>query len=139
MDFDEGSSPTNGASAPLEAADLLNFYDEQFVLEAYRRLLNRKPDTQGHAYYLNLVRSGTSRYEVIYNITSSQEFYFRKIPLSGLKGYKIFRWLTQIPVLGHCVKVMIFLFRIEAFMQDIRALENHVYRLSVAQDRNAGK
>lgn len=131
MDSYDAEAPARAPSTPLHVSYFLNFYDEQFVWELYAKLLNRKPDVQGNAYYLSLVRAGVSRYEIVSNIASSREFASRKVPLAGMKSYRVYRSLAAIPVLGRFVQGVVFLFNIETFLKDLRALENHVYRLSV--------
>ena len=80
--------------------ELLKRNDRHFVTCAYRALLGREPDLEGFTYYIERLRAGFSKMEVIKQLRTSNE---------GLAQITIFPELDrkiaqhkrgQIPVLG---------------------------------------
>ena len=114
----------------VHASYFWDFYDEGFLREAYRCLLKREIDPTGLAHHLAHIRAGESRYRTLFDLSRSQEFKGAGVILRGLSSYRWMKIVRAIPVVGRIAQATIFLWRIDAFMKDLRALENHVYRLS---------
>jgi hypothetical protein len=125
----EAGAEANG-TASVHASVFWDFYDEEFLQEAYRRLLKREIDPSGLNHYLPKIRAGESRYRVLYDLSRSKEFKGVGVTLQGLFPYRCMKVIRAVPVVGRLVQATIFLWRIDAFMRDLRALENHAYRLS---------
>lgn len=114
----------------VEASYFMEFYDEEFLQEAYRHLLKREIDPAGLASYLRVIRSGESKYQILYNLSRSKECKGTGIVVLGLLPYRCMKMIRSVPILGRVVQTAVFLWRIDTFLKDLRALENHVYRLS---------
>jgi O-antigen chain-terminating methyltransferase len=117
-----------------DLAALSGFHDSDFVIGAFRKILDRDPDPVGYEYYLKRVRLGASKSSVIGDLASSREGR-RNIKISGLWRYRVMVILARIPVLGRLVEAVVFLCRVREFTADIRKLENHLYRLTVEIER----
>lgn len=114
----------------IQASYFWDFYDEDFLREAYRCLLRREIDPTGLAHHLARIRAGESRYRILSDLSRSKECKGAGVTLRGLAPYRCMKFVRAIPVVGRIVQAAIFLWRIDTFMKDLRALENHVYRLS---------
>lgn len=125
----EVEDPASGKTT-IDASYFWDFYDEAFLQEAYRRLLKREIDPHGLAHYLVHIRAGESRYRVLYELSRSKEGKGAGVTVHGLLSYRFLRIVRAIPIVGKLVQAGIFLWRIDSFMRDLRALENHAYRLS---------
>lgn len=85
----DGSKADYGArlSAPIcDVGALLKFEGEEFIREAYVTLLGRLPDTNGFSHYMEELRSGTSKIEIVSRLTSSAEGRRRGVRLKGYRG-----------------------------------------------------
>ena len=58
---------------PLELDELLVEDGEEFVEAAYQALLKRRPDATGGRIYLRALRSGTSKLQVLYELSLSDD------------------------------------------------------------------
>ncbi len=116
----------------FHASYFLNFYDDHFLEEVYRHLLKREPDPPGYSRYIYQLRLGESRYKILRDISRSGEARQKNVTLSGLGGYSVYRLIEPVPVIGSMVILLFFLLRIKSFLKELRALENHAYRLTRA-------
>ena len=94
---------------PLTAstlAELLDHHDRRFVQCAYHTLLHREPDDQGMTYYLDRLRKGYSKMQLVAQLCLSKEGKTQTTQLTGLalaiQDYRraqnpflgiIFKWL----------------------------------------------
>jgi glycosyltransferase involved in cell wall biosynthesis/GT2 family glycosyltransferase len=67
------SKEFTAAKAPKSVAELLALYDEEFVRSAYLTVLGRPADAGGLAAYLEHVRSGADRAELLVALATSSE------------------------------------------------------------------
>jgi Domain of unknown function (DUF4214) len=122
-------TPTIAASW-IHASHFFAFYDEDFLIEVYDKLLKRKPDPTGIATYLPLIRSGETRYRVLDAISRSPEAGAIGVRVFGMKPYRRMRRLRRIPVAGRMVDAALILWHANDLMRDLRAFETHIYRIS---------
>lgn len=131
---------SHGPKAPdpmetdFQASYFLNFHDAQFLEEVYRNLLKREPDPPGYSRYIYQLRLGESRYRILRDISRSGEARQKNVTLRGMSGYSVYRVIEKIPVLGSLVILFFFFLRIKSFLKELRALENHAYRLTQATE-----
>lgn len=118
----------------LPASYFFDFYDEEFLSEVYLQLLKRPLDPTGASGYLPLIRQGKSRYLILDNVIRSAEAKAVGVELSGMAAYRIVKVLLRIPVVGHVLQAAALLLRAGRLMNDLRAMENHLYRLSKIED-----
>lgn len=112
--------------------DFYNIHDAEFVQVAYLAILKRSPDTLGERYYLNRIRSGISKENILIQIIKSPEAKQHGICIHGLKIYAALDYVFNIPLLGTIVALLIFLLTIKAHMRSLRALENYVYQIPIS-------
>lgn len=117
---------------------LLALYDEQFVIRAYEVLLCRAPDSGGLNNYLSQIRKGVSKAQIIAEIALSDEGRSKSISVRGLDRIvseysrripSVWQWMTRSFLTGA-------LFRTE---QQLRAMENQIYRLQHAIDAQSAQ
>lgn len=65
--------------------ELLSFYDESFIYCCYRTLLGRNPDDSGLAYYLDRLREGEQKLQILTEISDSPEALQFNANVKGLK------------------------------------------------------
>jgi hypothetical protein len=118
----------------LPASYFFDFYDEEFLSEVYLQLLKRPLDPTGASGYLRLIRHGKSRYVILDNVIRSAEAKAVGVRLSGMTAYRIMKVLLAIPIVGHILQATTLLLRAGRLMNDLRAMENHLYRLSKIED-----
>ena len=125
---------TSSEQESVHASYFFNFYDEEFLIEAYGRLLKREPDPTGRTYYLASLRAGESRYRILSSLAHSNEAKELGVKLNGMWPYRCMKVIKAIPILGSLAQAGLFFWRVDALLKDLRALENHVYRLSTKFD-----
>ncbi len=86
----QGSIPAPTAPPPLwpRIQQLWPATDEDFVCGVYQILLDRAPDPEGNAWYLNLLRGGYTRAEMVQHVAESPEGQSRSYDLSWLPKLK---------------------------------------------------
>ena len=123
----------SGAPADQEtihASYFFAFYDAEFVDQVYQKLLKRPPDPSGGSHYLAAIRAGESRYQILDGIFRSEEAREQGVQLLGMTRYRRRRALYAIPFVGRLAQILAFLWQAGSVRKDLRALENHLYRLS---------
>ncbi|BDD67261.1 hypothetical protein Sj15T_22820 [Sphingobium sp. TA15] len=125
----------NHHTLKIHSSYFFEFHDQEFVEEVYLKLLLREPDPVGLQKYLSIIRKGGSRYQVLRDIARSTESRQTGVMLEGMNAYNISRILKNIPVFGTIIEIFSFCCRIKSFRQDMRALENHIYRISQGSQR----
>ncbi len=118
----------------IPASYFFDFYDEEFLSEVYLQLLKRPVDPAGAKGYLLLIRQGKSRYVILDNVIRSAEAKAAGVQLSGMTAYRITKVLRKVPIVGHVLQAAMLLLRAGRMMNDLRAMENHLYRLSKIED-----
>ncbi len=78
------SPPYSHTVHPATLDELLGLDDEAFVLAAYRTVLGREADQEGHAYYLRRIRNGIGKLHILGQLRNSKEARTRSIDMSGL-------------------------------------------------------
>jgi glycosyltransferase involved in cell wall biosynthesis len=91
---------THTTPSPITAEDLLAYDDEQFIRAAYLSILGRSPDADGFSHYLNRVRSGVSKMEILSQIRLSDEAQGRAIFITGLDEAVKRRQRRRFPLAG---------------------------------------
>ena len=110
--------------------DFLSLYDRNFVHYAYLSILRREPDSGGLQYYLERVRSGISRVTMLGQMMKSSESKKYNTKIAGLNTALFIEWFFNVPILGSFCLAIDFLINIKNHLQDLRALENYVVRVS---------
>ena len=87
--------------------DFLDYYDEDFVRNAYRGVLGREPDAEGARRYLGMLRAGdVAKVEILGRIRFSPEGRAAGVRVTGLLVPFGVRTLRRIPVLGYILGII---------------------------------
>src|SRR5256885_3106840 len=86
--------------------DLLKFHDADFLNAAYRAILKREPDSFGYKYYLEQLREGhLDKVDVLAILRFSTEGELHKVPVKGLPLPTFLRRLSNLPIIGHPIRL----------------------------------
>lgn len=109
-------------------ADFLAYHDDDFVRQAYRRVLGREPDREGGSRYLAKIRAGElSRIEVLGRIRFSAEGRAAGVPIAGLAMPFAVRTMRRVPVLGRLAGIAQYLWRLPELARHHEGLESAVF------------
>jgi GT2 family glycosyltransferase len=103
------SSPTSArsfAAATPQVRDLLRLSDPAFVERAYRLVLGRGVDPSGRANYLQELRVGVSRLDVLHELLQSAEGQRVNAPLPELRAALARRRLQRMPGVRQALRLM---------------------------------
>ena len=88
------------STAVVTLEDLLAHHDERFIYNAYCVLLGRAPDPEGLEYYLNRIRAGVSKVEILAQLHQSKEGKSRLINIAGLDKAIKCQKILKVSLLG---------------------------------------
>lgn len=75
------------SSGAVDLSDLpLVRDDDEFLREAYRRVLKREVDAPGFLHYQGLLRGGVSRRVILHSLVTSREARNRRVKFTGVRG-----------------------------------------------------
>ena len=124
--------PAARSSRPATVAELLNLFDEEFVEAAYIEALGRLPDPAGFAYYVERVRRGVDKLEILAQLRFSPEGKRHRPLLAGLE-----QAVGDLRGRGGRLSVVRAALgrRQRAASERDNALKNHVARMNIASGR----
>ncbi|MCA8154887.1 DUF4214 domain-containing protein [Burkholderia contaminans] len=99
-------APKKGVSEYFLLEDLLNGNDEGFIRQAYLKLLKRWPDESGFSYYLDRLKRGIHRVDVLGAIYRSPEVRRRAVKISGLQAQYALQKAMRWPFFGGLVRLL---------------------------------
>jgi FkbM family methyltransferase len=118
--------PTPIAKCP-DLETLLQYQDRQFVEHAYSALLNRQPDPTGFAYYVNRLRTGVPKVQILGEIFSSAEAKTVGNNIPGLRKALRRQALGRLPVVGFLVRLFVKVDSHSTFENRLRVIEQRAY------------
>ncbi|MDP4008393.1 MAG: methyltransferase domain-containing protein [Candidatus Peregrinibacteria bacterium] len=103
--------------------DFLQYYDEQFLNNAYKLILGRDPDPKGAKEYLIALRNGTlNRMRILERLRYSKEGKIKKVKIRGLLFKRIMNMVYSLPIIGYIIQII---FVIIKFPIIIRSAERY--------------
>ncbi len=84
--------------------DLVAYENEEFIYCVYVTLLARRPDIRGFIYYLNRLKKGVEKAEIIYQVYSSKEARKNSVSVLGLDTEMRKLCFLRLPLLGALLK-----------------------------------
>lgn len=117
-------------AASYDADDFMHAYDMDFVNQLYCCILKREPDPRGFQHYLNRVRQGISRIQILHEVRYSKEGGSVGVNINGLAAPHIVNKISNFPIIGGLLHYTFFCINIKNHMRDLRNIENQVHRLS---------
>jgi SAM-dependent methyltransferase/glycosyltransferase involved in cell wall biosynthesis len=123
-------APMTPASTTTDSLEsLLGRNDNDFIEAAYMRLLHRVPDPIGRSHYLERLRRGEHKLQLLLELSDSDESRRVAAPLPGLKpAARRLRW-AQLPVVGRLVRALAGTESTSASQRRLRAIEQQVSRM----------
>ena len=116
--------------------DFLKYHDQQFVMNAYRGILRRGPDSEAMRYFLKNLRTGKmTKAEVLGRLRYAPEGRANNVKISGLFWNFAIQSSFRIPVLGYFLRLGVGIANLPLIIRDIQVLEASTFTLS-QQQRN---
>jgi Domain of unknown function (DUF4214) len=112
-------------------SDLTPFYDSEFINVAYHAILHRAPDPQGYAHYLEKLRQGMHKVEILGWLRYSPEGKKTNTKVIGLAGNFAKRRFYRLPIVGRIAEVLFGLWNLPNTEKNHRANFNHAIRFAV--------
>lgn len=109
--------------------DLLCYHDQAFVTAAYRTILRRSPDTGGYLHYLNMLRNGCAKVDILGRLRYSKEGRTVGINISGLALPFLLQQVYRIPVFGRFAQILSAIWHLPHLERNQRTFENHTILL----------
>jgi GT2 family glycosyltransferase len=117
-----------------DLAELLQYQAREFVVCAYKTLLDRDPDRRGEQFYLNRVLNGTPKIQILMEIADSEEARKRGVVVNGLepamKRYRSAQNVFYRALFGSFADVD----SNSVAENRLRAIEQRIYAETVARD-----
>ena len=127
VQFVKGKLNINKSNYIYTIGDFSKFYDEDFIDNAYKLILDRDADIEGKNYYLNLLRSGKySKTEIITSLHFSKEGRGQNVIILGAKKRYIISLIYKTPILGYIAKLLLTLFTLPRLLKRINQYENYI-------------
>ncbi len=120
-------------ASPATVKELLARCDSDFVHHAYLVVLNRNPDPEGLSYYLERVRAGVSKIEVLSQLRRSKEGRNATPLLADVDQVVASYRKQRIPVAGFLYRTLTGSSRLSIIERQLSALEN---RLALIDERS---
>jgi len=109
--------------------ELLCYHDQAFINVAYNTVLRRAPDTDGYLHYLNMLRNGCAKVDILGRLRYSKEGRATGIKISGLAIPFLLQQVYRIPVFGRFVQILSAIWHLPHLERNQRAFENHTILL----------
>ncbi len=114
-----------------EISDFLKFHDRDFVINAYRGILQREPDQDSLEYYLKQLRSGAqAKAEILGRLRYSPEGRSKNVTISGLFAPFVAAMVYKLPVLGYFAHILSSIVRLPTIIRNICSFEAHLMALN---------
>ena len=114
--------------------DFLKYHDLYFVMNAYRGILRRRPDSEGLRHFLESLRSGhISKAEVLGRLRYSPEGRVKKVKIRGLFWNFVVQSSFRIPVLGYFSRLTVGIVNLPVIIRNLNTLEANTFAQLQAQ------
>jgi SAM-dependent methyltransferase len=104
--------------------DLICYHDQTFVDIAIRTVLCRPPDKDGNQHYLEMLRNGCAKVDILGRLRYSKEGRAAGIKISGLVLPFLLYQVCRIPVFGRFVQILSAIWHSPHLERNQRKLEN---------------
>ena len=115
--------PSNNRRRHLK--EFLDFHDREFIVHAYTGVLGRNPDAGGLHHYLELLRRGTAKAEILGRLRFSREGRRNRVRIRGLLLPLAFHAAYRVPVIGYAVRLPVALLRLPKILRNMMQFEHH--------------
>ena len=121
-----------------DLSDFIPYYNEEFIENAFHKILQREANKSEKALYLSLLESGEkSKTEIIVLLRFSKEGRDKNLKILGIKKrYWLFK-LYKLPIIGYLFKSLYILVTLPKLIKRINSFENYTKReLTLKADEN---
>jgi O-antigen chain-terminating methyltransferase len=112
------------------ASELTRFNDEAFVRAAYQALLRRAPDPTGFKFYLDRLRTGAAKDQILGEIRSSKEGKLVGADVSGITVPYTLQRVSALPLLGPGARLLLSLWHLPAQKASNTLLERKISQIN---------
>jgi 2-polyprenyl-3-methyl-5-hydroxy-6-metoxy-1,4-benzoquinol methylase len=117
--------------------DFLIYYDQEFLENAYKYLLQRKIDTHGMKNYLSRLRNGSlSKTDILLMLYYSKEGRSKNVILKGSKKRFLLFKLYHLPLFGYLFKLIATLLSLPRMVETINRNDAYIGNALVQQRRD---
>lgn len=109
---------------PINLNKALNEHDEQFIETIYQWILGRKPDISGRNHFLNLLRAGESKIEIIGRLRYSREGRTVGTQIQGLPISFILQRIYRLPIIGRLFHIISCIYHLPETERNQRTFDN---------------
>ncbi|MBF0551600.1 MAG: methyltransferase domain-containing protein [Deltaproteobacteria bacterium] len=103
-----GRKPVFKVKPEYHVHELTRFHDRDFIVNAYKGILNREPDEVGLGFYLNeLRRAAKSKIRILGSLRFSSEGRARKVKIKGLVARLGADFFLYLPLLGYVARMIV--------------------------------
>jgi len=115
-------------------SDFLKYHDHQFVINAYRGIIRREPDSEGLTHFLSHLRSGKMTKAVILGrLRYSPEGRATNVKINGLFWNFIIQSSFAIPILGYVSRLGTGIVNLPTVIRNMQILEAGTFTLAQQQ------
>jgi len=100
--------------------ELVRYDDREFIRNCYMALLQHSPDQPGEEFYLNLLRKGCSKMEIILRLRFSAEGRARKVRVQGLVIPLFRETIFYIPLFGYLIRIVYEMLLLPVSLSDLK-------------------
>ena len=115
-------------------SDFTRFHDRDFVAAVYVGLLERQADPAGFAHYVQMLRRGHSKTEIIGRLRYSSEGKRVDATVPHLRLRYPLAVASRLPLIGSLLSLVEVIVRANAMKASIRRLEAHMSALAAQQE-----
>lgn len=109
--------------------DLLAYHDAYFVRVAFLSVLQREPDVGGFAHFVDELRSGISKVEILGRLRYSAEGRVRGVQVDGLRFRFALQRAYRLPLAGGLLRLAAAIVQLPANTQNQRVFEAHMMQM----------
>lgn len=126
--------------ATPDLAQLLARHDTAFVEAAYRAILKRPPDPSGREHYLQRLRSGEAKLQLLLDLSQSEESRRRGgDALPGLHAASRRLRLARLPIVGRLLRALVGSESSDETQKRLRAMEQQLARATAEESARVDK
>ncbi len=103
--------------------DFLKYHDQGFVINTYRGILKRPPDSGGRDHFLEHLRTGMTKAEILGRVRYSSEGRAIKVKIKGLFWPFAVQSSFRIPVLGYLLRIAVGIVQLPTILRNLQILE----------------
>jgi len=137
--FDDTPDPPLTIDGCVNKEQLMQFHGQEFINKAYISILQREPDYQGNAIYLDKLHNGElTKIEILGRLRYSEEGRIKQVKINNLLLPFLLKTFFKIPVLGRGLRIISAIINLPVILQNIQRIENTAiarYELMDERDR----